>query len=84
MLRFRSLGARITFFFVILLITVQGVLLADLDRNLLADTLHAERRNTPFPALAPVPIAWVAMGLRFTRGDRPTRGGLQPHARRHS
>lgn len=179
MLRFRSLGARITFFFVILLITVQGVLLAlvsasgehiakdrvaaelkagerivqrlleqgsrqlsdavrllaagfglrtaiatrdfdtivsvlrnhgkridasvvmlaDLDRNLLADTLHEERRNTsfPFPALvtaaqrdgkasaivlidgtpyqivvvpvlAPVPIAWVAMG--FVIDDR--------------
>ena len=179
MLRFRSLGARITFFFVILLITVQGVplalvsasgehiakdrvaeklkagerifqrlleqgsrqlsdaarllaadfgfrtaiatrdfdtivsvlrnhgkridasvvMLANLDRNLLADTLHEERRNTsfPFPALvtaaqrdgkasaivlidgtpyqivvvpvlAPVPIAWVAMG--FVIDDR--------------
>ena len=74
-------------------------MLADLDGKLLADTLHADRRNTPFPfpalvaaarhdgkaraivlidgmpyqivvvpVLAPVPIAWVAMG--FVMDDR--------------
>ncbi len=75
------------------------VMLADLDRKLLADTLHADRRSTDFPfpelialaernrqassivlidgkpyqvvvvpVLAPVPIAWVAMG--FVIDDR--------------
>jgi diguanylate cyclase (GGDEF)-like protein len=75
------------------------VMLADLDRKLLADTLHPEQRATAFPfpdlialaernrqsssivlidgkpyqvvvvpVLAPVPIAWVAMG--FVIDDR--------------
>ena len=75
------------------------VMLSDLDGKLLADTLHAKRHNTPFPfpalvdaarrdgkaaaivlidgmpyqivvvpVLAPVPIAWVAMG--FVMDDR--------------
>ncbi|MBX9961978.1 MAG: EAL domain-containing protein [Burkholderiales bacterium] len=75
------------------------VMLADLDRKLLADTLHPEQRATEFPfpdlialaerdrqassivlidgkpyqvvvvpVLAPVPIAWVAMG--FVIDDR--------------
>lgn len=70
------------------------VMLADLDNNLLADTLHPRRQDTPFPfpelisnaqefrsasavvviedrlyqlvlvpVMAPLPIAWVAMGL---------------------
>jgi diguanylate cyclase (GGDEF)-like protein len=87
------------------------VMLADLDRKLLADTLHPEQRATAFPfpdlialaernrqsssivlidgkpyqvvvvpVLAPVPIAWVAMG--FVIDDRVAHD-LQAVAARH-